>query len=95
MYYIIPGIPPDAKPDETIDSSSIDFYCKKCHDKKMKKYDYIKDKNRCPNCGGLGWPWMSYFTCEDCGAIYDIETGERVVVEKIGNRRIVKKYEEE
>ena len=30
------------------------------------KYDYHKDKCRCPNCGGLGVPWRGWFTCYDC-----------------------------
>ena len=25
-------------------------------------------------------PWMGYFTCEDCGAIYFIKTGEEVKI---------------
>jgi hypothetical protein len=40
------------------------------------KYDFDKDKNRCPACGGLGIPWHGWFTCEDCQAIALIQTGE-------------------
>ena len=46
----------------------------------MKKYNYKKDPCKCPKCHGLGMPWQAYFTCEDCGAIYFIETGEEVEV---------------
>ena len=44
------------------------------------KYNYEKDPCRCPKCHRLGMPWMGYFTCEDCGAIYLIETGQEVKV---------------
>ena len=46
----------------------------------MYKYDYEKDKCKCPKCKGLGFPWMGYFSCEDCEAIFFIETGEEVEV---------------
>jgi len=42
------------------------------------EYDYGKDKCRCPKCNGLGFPWQGYFTCDDCGSIYSIKTGELV-----------------
>jgi len=48
----------------------------------MKKYNYKKNPCKCPKCHGLGIPWMGYFTCEDCGAIYFIETGEEVEIVK-------------
>ena len=27
-------------------------------------YEYHVDKVKCPVCGGLGVPWMGWFTCE-------------------------------
>ncbi len=40
------------------------------------KYDYEKDKCRCPVCGGLGTPWSGMFHCEDGPHKAIIETGE-------------------
>lgn len=60
------------------------------------KYDYQKDPCRCPKCQGLGCPWAGYFSCEDCGAIYFIETGEEVEItewKKNPMRGIVKAVE--
>jgi hypothetical protein len=28
------------------------------------KYDYNADSTRCPNCGGVGFPWAGWFTCD-------------------------------
>jgi len=28
------------------------------------RYDYAVDKNRCAVCGGLGFPWGGWFSCE-------------------------------
>ena len=33
-----------------------------------ERYDYAKDKCRCPACGGLGTPWGGWFSCEECSA---------------------------
>lgn len=30
------------------------------------RYDYTTDKCRCPACGGLGFPWRGWFSCDDC-----------------------------
>lgn len=46
----------------------------------MARYDYDKDPCRCPKCNGLGFPWAGYFTCEECGAVFFIKTGEEVTV---------------
>ena len=46
------------------------------------KYDHETNPCRCPKCKGLGWPWMGYFSCEDCGAIFFIETGEEVRIKE-------------
>jgi len=28
------------------------------------RYDYEKDKSRCPNCHGIGIPWAGWFSCD-------------------------------
>ena len=33
----------------------------------------------CAVCGGLGWPWQGWFSCEECTAISVIATGETFV----------------
>ena len=40
------------------------------------KYDYAKDKCRCPACGGLGMPWGGWFSCEDCEAVALVTGGD-------------------
>ena len=27
------------------------------------RYDFAGDKTKCPNCGGLGFVWSGWFTC--------------------------------
>jgi hypothetical protein len=40
------------------------------------RYDYASDKSHCPICGGVGWLWRGWFTCEGtCGAVAVLETG--------------------
>ena len=44
-----------------------------------KRHDYTGDKCRCPNCGGLGFPWNGWFSCEDCTCIALVEDGRAFV----------------
>jgi hypothetical protein len=40
-------------------------------------YDYRRDRCTCPHCGGLGFAWRGWFTCEDkCETVAFIPTGE-------------------
>lgn len=45
----------------------------------VQKYDYDKDKSRCGVCGGLGFPWHGWFSCDDCDARSLVETGETFI----------------
>lgn len=38
-------------------------------------YDYHADKTKCPCCGGLGWAWRGWFSCENCPAIAVVDDG--------------------
>lgn len=39
------------------------------------RYDYHKDRCRCPACGGVGAPWGGWFTCDDCLAVAVVADG--------------------
>lgn len=43
------------------------------------KYDYPKDKCKCPVCGGLGIPWGGWFSCERCSCVALVDTGQAFV----------------
>ena len=46
------------------------------------RYCLADDAPACPNCGGLGWVWRGWFTCDgatDCFCIALVETGEAFV----------------
>ena len=41
-------------------------------------YDYADACTKCPVCGGVGWGWRGWFTCDDrdgCHAIAEIASG--------------------
>lgn len=44
------------------------------------RYDYKKDKCKCPKCKNVGFVWAGYFTCDTCGSKFLVETGEEVEV---------------
>jgi hypothetical protein len=40
------------------------------------RYDYATAKGHCPICGGVGWLWRGYFSCDSvCHAIAVVEDG--------------------
>jgi hypothetical protein len=40
-------------------------------------YDYATDHTHCPICGGAGWVWRNWFSCDGtCGAIAVVTTGQ-------------------
>jgi hypothetical protein len=42
------------------------------------RYDYDEDRARCPICGGIGLPWLGWFTCDEnpIEHVGIVETGE-------------------
>jgi hypothetical protein len=41
------------------------------------RYAYAHDKAHCPVCGGVGWVWHGWFTCEGtCEAVALVATGQ-------------------
>ena len=43
------------------------------------KYNYEKNKIKCPACGGIGICWQGWFNCECCDVKALIETGEVIM----------------
>lgn len=46
------------------------------------RYDYENKRCVCPACGGLGIPWLGWFSCEDCCAVALVEDGRCFVLVK-------------
>jgi hypothetical protein len=47
-----------------------------------KRYNYEKDKCKCPNCGGLGIPWNGWFSCDqssECGCVAVVSDGRAFI----------------
>ncbi len=44
-----------------------------------ERYDYARDKTRCPVCGGIGMPWLGWFRCEYGPHIALVESGRTFV----------------
>ena len=40
------------------------------------KYIYDDSSCDCPVCGGLGTPWMGWFSCDECPAVALVSSGE-------------------
>ena len=42
-------------------------------------YDYGADKTKCPICGGLGTPWLGWYSCESQNHKSVVEDGRTFV----------------
>lgn len=45
-----------------------------------ERYDYKRNRNRCPACEGLGTPWRGWFSCEECTAKALVKSGRCFVL---------------
>ena len=48
------------------------------------RYRYKVSKITCPLCTGVGCPWGGWFTCDSCGAVALVDTGE-TFIKKLAN----------
>jgi hypothetical protein len=43
----------------------------------LAHYDYAQDPLHCPICGGVGWVWRGWFSCDGrCHSIALVATGQ-------------------
>lgn len=50
------------------------------HVETTARYDYATDPHHCPICGGVGWVWHGYFSCDGtCHAVAVVADGRTFV----------------
>lgn len=51
---------PDELPQTTVAIPGLDGKWRQIE----ARYDYATARTKCPNCGGIGWCWLGWFTCD-------------------------------